>query len=139
MLLEMPCWVVDPLPYRVPSDGEGQYFEIERYCLEGTLNTEILQKYVHILLKLNCYYDLYVAEASAEEWMKNPAPEKLAELISRKVKCLNILLSDDTLILLNDSDMAVFHPNEKVLDLIRMLAGAEGLFVWEAADLQHME
>lgn len=130
-LLGKPYWVVDLLPYQVPADGEGQFFRIEQYVLNSPLCAEVCRKHRNILLKLNCYYDLYAAEGSDEEWMKNPDPEKLSELVCRKTKYLMIRLAEDTLIILNDCGMTVYNPDQKVLECIRLLAAAEGLFVWQ--------
>ena len=56
LLLEKPFWVVDPLPYQVPAEGEGQFFAVEKFFLESPMRCLLLQKHARILLKINCYY-----------------------------------------------------------------------------------
>ena len=73
-LLEKPYWVVDILPKQVPKDSAGQYFKVEQYFLQR--RPELCEKFVRVLLKLNCYLDMEVSE-DGESWMLNPAPEAL--------------------------------------------------------------
>ena len=35
-LLNLPYWLIDFLPYRVPADSSGQFFAIEDYYLKST-------------------------------------------------------------------------------------------------------
>ena len=47
---------------------------------------------------------------------------------------INILIeSENTMIAVSGDDlyMSIYNPNDKLMDLIEKLAGAEGLFVWE--------
>ena len=130
-LLEKPFWVVDPLPYQVPAEGEGQFFAVEEFFLESPMRSLLLQKHARILLKINCYYDIWIAEGENDQWIRNPAPELVYRLAADERRFLNILLGEDMLIVLNDFDMTVYNPDSRMLELIRMLAGAEGLFVWQ--------
>ena len=133
--LERPYWVIDILPKRVPADGRGQYFRIEKFFLEHPQIDNIYRKFTNILLKLNCYEDIDVSH-DGDEWITNPAPQELeAELL----KCMTdkqmfyiILKSADVLITVSSDDtyMTVYNPTEEVLELIGSLVGSEGLFLW---------
>ena len=129
-LLQTPYWIVDILPRRVPADGPGQYFAVDAYWRREQL-TAIRQKRIQLLLKLNCYEDLTVATEEAQEL--NPAPARLAELIHTcSVRIMTggaMFLSDP-----DDTYMTLFNPDDALLEAVRILAGAEGLFVWEGAD-----
>ena len=129
-LLQAPYWIVDILPRRVPADGPGQYFAVEAYWRKEQL-AAIRQKRIQLLLKLNCYEDLAVAAEEAQEL--NPAPARLAELIhTRSVRIMAggaMFLSDP-----DDTYMTLFNPDDALLEAVRILAGAEGLFVWKGAD-----
>ena len=41
--------------------------------------------------------------------------------------------SEETLLMINDCDtyMTVYNPTERLLDLLRPLSAAEGLFLWK--------
>ena len=133
--LERPYWVIDILPKRVPADSKGQYFEIEKYFLEHPQIGNIYRKFTNILLKLNCYEDINVSH-DGDEWITNPAPHELKAAL---LKCMAdkqmlyiILKSADVLITVNGDDtyMTVYNPREEMTELIRSLAGSEGLFLW---------
>ena len=129
--LEYPCWVIDPLPKRVPADSPGQYFSLaDRFRTEA-----LFHSFAAILLKLNCYYDLQVCVR--ETWTENPPGEDLCAWVSAcrstQERLIVLLPSEEMMITLDgdDSHMTVFHPSEELLGLIRHLAASEGLFVWE--------
>ncbi|MBQ9032501.1 MAG: hypothetical protein IJ106_13780 [Parasporobacterium sp.] len=78
-LLKKPYWIMDILPKQVPKDSAGQYFAIEEYYLQEPQRMKIRQKYLSVLLKLNCYYDLAVSTDYGDYWDENPDPKKLEE------------------------------------------------------------
>ena len=133
--LERPYWVIDMLPKQVPADSKGQYFEIEKYYREHPQIDNIYRKFTNILLKLNCYEDIDGSH-DGDEWITNPAPHELKAAL---LKCMAdkqmfyiILKSADVLITVNGDDtyMTVYNPREEMTELIRSLAGSEGLFLW---------
>ena len=125
-LLQKPCWIIDILPEQVPKDSPGQYFAIEDYYLEEERLAAIKQKHINVILKLNCYRDISLDEETAV----NPSPERIAgEMRSRYLYIMtgnSMILSEP-----DDTHMTVFDPDEKLLELIKALASAEGLFVWK--------
>ena len=133
--LNKPYWVIDILPKQVPADGGGQYFRIEKYFLEHPQIDEIYRKFIHILLKLNCYEDIEVSHDGVE-WITNPAPHELEAALlgslADKQMFYIILKSADVLITVSGDDtyMTVYNPTEEVLELIGSLAGSKGLFLW---------
>ena len=128
-LLTKPCWIIDILPEQVPGNGPGQFFSIEKYFLH---HPDLRRKQTDLLLKLNCYYDLTLIRDEGE--IRNPAPEKLVDLIGQEY--LNILIGDSLITADNmDTYMTIFGPDEKLLDLIRKLAAVEGMFVWKGHDV----
>ena len=81
-------------------------------------------------------------------WQKNPAPEKQEKLIMEGPEknpeegleevpayfTVYVLFeAEDTLAVLNSDDnyMTVYDPPEHLRDLLKVLAGAEGLFMWK--------
>ena len=123
---ERPYWVVDILPVQVPAYSPGQYFAVEEYFLQEPRLSELRRKYLELLLKLNCYFDMEIPEK------KNPRPEVLEELVmSRAVYAL--FEEEHTLCVLNydDTNMTVYDPSKRFRDILEMLAGAEGLFFWQ--------
>ena len=125
-LLERPYWIVDILPRQVPSGSHGQYFRIEDYWLSDEQFPRIKQKHIDIILKLNCYRDISLYE---EEEL-NPSPEHIAADMSSRYVCI---MTGDSMIV-SDTDctyLTVFDPDYELLELIRELASAEGMFVWK--------
>lgn len=133
-LLNKPYWVIDFLPEQVPDGSAGQFFAVEEYYLREPALSTLRRRFTDILLKLNCYYDFQVCAADSEEFVRNPAPEALASRILGAQENLCILLPrEDALITLDRDDtcMTVYNPSETLLNRLRLLATAEGLFLWQ--------
>lgn len=131
--LSRPYWIIDILPKKVPANGAGQYFAIEKYFLSPPMVDAIYQKFANVILKLNCYYDIIVSLADDDKWLENPAPEDLAQMVLER-KQLNIILNNaQAMIAITGDDhyMTVYGPNEETLEIITALAAAEGLHVWK--------
>ena len=165
---ERPYWIVDILPFQVPENSPGQYFAVEEYYLQKPRWQMLRRKYLEILLKLNCYYDMEVTADPGGDgdpvgdidpdawpgcgWQKNPAPETLEKLIMEGPEknpeeapeegpekapayfTVYVLFeAEDTLAVLNSDDnyMTVYDPPEHLRGLLKVLAGAEGLFMWQ--------
>ena len=132
-------WVIDSLPRRVPADGAGQFFAVESHLLQGGHLEQLAHKFANILLKLNCYYDLKVNCGDVK--VLNPPPEQLEQLVWQCVTAgdlpafmhIAIALAPTTITLARgDSNMTLDHPTDDILQLVELLAHAEGLFVWPA-------
>ena len=136
-LLEKPYWVVDILPKQVPRGSAGQYFKVEQFFLKR--RSALCEKFVRVLLKLNCYLDAEVSE-DGECWSLNPAPEALEQEVgvcmndgSTKALLYVFVRSEASLIVI-DRDctyMTLFNPSETLLELLRQLVVPEGLYVWK--------
>ncbi len=157
---EKPYWIVDILPAQVPADSPGQYPAAEQYYLREPQITNIRRKYADLLIKLNCYYDVQVSCSDQldgeDSWVNNPEPEDLARLLQalkpfanpavrqqrkhapglpagRVGRACILVEKEHTLAVLNADDtyMTVYNPSAGLLEMLRRLAGAEGLFVWK--------
>ena len=134
-LFEKPCWVIDFLPRRVPAEGGGQFFRVERLWLREPRLSALRRRFADILLKLNCYEEMDVGAPEEERFTRNPEPEALADWAGQNRRDLCVLLPGrNALITLNrdDTHMTVYNPPPDLLSLIGQLAAAEGLFVWQA-------
>ncbi len=130
--LEMPYWVVDSLPQRVPEGDNGQYFKLENYLIH---KMNLAQRLANILVKLNCYEDFEVTCDNGTTTF-NPSPETLTkwvgECFTAPARLLILLPKAHTLLTLGDDTyMTVYNPDGRLLALITALARAEGLFVWQ--------
>ena len=122
-LLNKPYWIVDILPKQVPKDSPGQYFTIEDYFLKGQL-AEIKQKHINVILKLNCYLDLSL------DGELNPSPDRTAAIMMEKY--VYIMISESMILSEpDDTHLTIFNPDESLLELVRPIALAEGLFMWK--------
>ena len=128
-LLGCPYWIIDILPAQVPEGSPGQYFAVEKYCLQGERLAKIKEKHIDLVLKLNCYRDISLDE----EAEVNPSPERIAEEMRRRHLCImtggSMIMSEP-----DDTNLTLFDPDPELLELVRMLAAGEGLFVWKPAD-----
>ena len=131
-LLERPCWVIDLLPYRVPEESAGQYFAVEEYFLKDPQNGRLRQCFAQILLKLNCYYD-FLVYLNDGETVENPSPERLEETILHNRGIVDIVLKEAMIVVRHDDTyMSVYDPDERLLNILKPLAAANGLFLWKA-------
>ncbi len=134
-LLEGPYWIVDILPGQVSADAAGQYSAVERYFLQPERIVPLRRRYAEILLRLNCYVDMAVSFDSGASWEINPDPETFAErmaLLSGRNFLRAVFAEQNAMIDYdhNDTYLTVYDPKEALLDKVRALAAADGLFVW---------
>ena len=134
-LLEGPFWIVDILPEQVPADAAGQYFAVERYFLQPERIVPLRRKYAEILLRLNCYHDITVSFDSCASWETNPDPEAFAARVAGLSgnEFLRVVFAKQNAMIdydHNDTYLTVYDPDSALLNQIRALAAAEGLFVW---------
>ena len=128
-LLEKPYWIIDILPKQVPKDSPGQYFAIEDFFLEELLS-EIKKKHINVILKLNCYMDITIDDEN------NPAPEQIRDMMLDRY--VYIMLGDAMIFSEpDDTHLTIFNPDEKLLELIKEISSAEGLFVWRGIDAEN--
>ena len=127
-------FVVDFLPRRVPEDSGGNFFGIEKFFLDPPYSAELRRKFLNIILKLNCYYDVTAYDCLREHETAAPSPQQLSDLIMAADGLVYILIpSEDTLISVDtdDTHMTVFSSAGGIRQLMEQLAQSEGLFVWE--------
>ena len=141
-LLDGSYWIVDVLPEQVPADADGQYFSVEQYYLQPKRIHILRRRFAEILLRLNCYDDMAVSFDSCESWEKNPDPETFAD----RLVCLSgndflraVFEAQKTMVDIEHDDtyMTVYNPPPEFLNRLRMLASAEGLFVWNPQDFEN--
>ena len=136
-LLEGPYWIVDILPEQVSAEAAGQYFAVERYFLRPERIVPLRRKYAEILMRLNCYCDMAVSFDACASWETNPDPETFAARVTAlsENEFLRAVFAEQNAMIdydHNDSYLTVYDPDRELLDKIRALAAAEGLFVWKA-------
>ena len=123
-LLEAPYWIIDILPEQVPADSGGQYFAVEEYFLQEPQRSAIKQKHANVILKLNCYEDIFI------EGEMNPKPKTIVKVI--KARHVDVILNDALITSEPDETyMTVYNASEELLDLLKKIAVSEGLFVWQ--------
>jgi len=126
-LLLSPYWIIDILPGQVPKDSPGQYFAVEKYLREGEQMAAIKQKHINIILKLNCYREIFLDE----ETTGNPQPERIAEEMRKRYLYIMV----DEAMIQSEPDatyLTVYNPDKNLLDLLTVLASGEGLYVWSS-------
>ncbi|ACV21596.1 Uncharacterised protein [Slackia heliotrinireducens] len=135
-LLNSQYWVIDMLPKQVPSNSGGQFFEVERLVLNSSRIAALHDRFASILLKLNCYYDIDVNWGADDGWQHNPEPSQLAERIATMPSngyVRMVLPAEPALITISGDDMCMtlYGASKTLVELVKPLAQAEGLFVWQ--------
>lgn len=141
-MLEGPYWVIDLVPDQVPAGARGQYPAVERYFRQPDRLASLYRKYAELLLKLNCYNDMIISFDSCETMEINPDPEAFVQSVSALAgpdgasggRYLRAFFpAEEVMVDLDPGDtyVTIYAPNEKLLGKIRMLAAADGLFVWQ--------
>ena len=123
-LLETPYWIIDILPEQVPENSGGQYFAVEEYFLNEPQRSSIKQKHANVILKLNCYEDIFI------EGEMNPTPKSIVKAI--KARHIDIIL--DNALITSEPDetyITVYNVSEELLELLKKIAASDGLFVWK--------
>lgn len=133
-LLETPYWVIDLLPRQVPLDCRGQFFAVERYYLTGERHERLCHQFADVVLGVNCYHDLTVNRD--DEWVKNPEPVVLVTWLTEALQHGHLCaLIDDGASLITasggDINIALYNPSPALLELVRQLATAAGLHLWQ--------
>ena len=136
-LLEMPCYIIDFLPRQVPEDCEGQFFEVERYFLNNFERHGLRDRVIRILLKLMCYYPV---SAYWGEWVEQPTPEQIVEMIDTVIEKhseeLNVLFTGKEVLIQFGWDslhISVYNPDEEMCKLLEQIVSSEGMF-WRKAE-----
>ena len=96
------------LPRQVSPEFGEQYSVLEKYYVRGG---ELHRKFRELLLKLSCYRRVEQTEQDGD-----------VEAVMGKSR---ITLERD------DAYMTLYDPDDELLELVKELAGAEGLFVWQ--------
>ncbi len=134
-LLEGPYWIVDILPEQVSAHAAGQYFAVERYFLQRSRIVPLRRRYAELLLRLNCYVDMAVSFDSCASWETNPDPEAFADRVAGLSgnDFLRVMFAEQNAMIdydHNDTYLTVYDPNAALLEKLKALAAAEGLFLW---------
>lgn len=137
-LLEKPCYIIDFLPRQVPKDCGGQFFKVENYLLNNYEHYGLRDKYIRILLKLMCYYRVSVHWG---EWIEQPAPEQVAEIIDKIMDKhsagFNMLFPDKDALIQFEWDcmnLSIYNPDEEMRELLKQIAWSEGMFFRPTAE-----
>ena len=133
-LWDAPYWVIDLLPVQVPPQSEGQFFEVESMLLTGKGHTQLRRNFADVLAKLNCYYDFQVYRGGKDKTVIRPKPEKLRKWVVGNGEHLCILVGSTGAMMEVPTDstcMTLYGPTPEILELVRHLASASGLFVWK--------
>ena len=134
-LIDGPYWVADILPKRVPAGKPDRYFDVERYFLQKDRIREIYRRYAEVLIRLNCYYNMAVSFDNGETWEEAPDPSAFVQKVleAPDTAQLRVLFPELNAMIDLDfgyTDLAVYDPDSKILDLLRSLLLAEGFFLW---------
>ena len=134
-LLEAPYWVIDFLPMKVQQDSKGQFFAVEQYYLEGIRHERLCRQFADVVLKLNCYHDLLVSRDGGDEWLY-PDPRMLEKWLMESLQNghLCILIDNGEALITasgGDTNLTLYNPSPALLELVRQLATAAGLFLWQ--------
>ena len=136
-LLETPCYIIDFLPIQVPKNCGGQFFGVEDYLLNHYEHYGLKDRFIRIILKAMCYYQVSVYWS---EWIEQPTPEWVVEMIDEIMKehseDVNMLFTSKNALLQFGGDslhMRVYNPDIEMCVLFEQIAISEGMF-WRKAE-----
>ena len=136
-LLGQTYWVIDLLPEQVSAEGAARFFAAEEWLLSGERGRDLRRRFADVLVKLGCYFDFVVLRDDDERGVRNPAPERLAAWVLEDRGTLSVVLPEaDALIVVTGEStcMTLYHHTPELLELVRRLATADGLFVWQPGE-----
>ena len=112
--------------------SRGQYFKIERYWLQQPQFGSMCRKFASLLMKLNCYYEVSVADASGAASV-GLQPESIAKMLTGGDTVYMVMDSENAMFGFNGDDhyMTLYNPSKELLEFVSLLASSEGLFVWK--------
>ena len=126
-LLDAPCWVIDALPENAPDACRDMDFS----SASGAAHPlPVRRRFLHIVQKLSCSFDLELTRADQEICIPNPVPETLDTWISDEGSSLSILFpSQQSLITLSrgEEHINVYDPSAMLLIFLRHLLPAQQL------------
>lgn len=130
---DKPYWIIDILPMRVPSDSPGRYFTVERYYVSRV--DELCRKFADLLIRLNCYCELEVCrdcETFSGDFEPGDLERFLRETVTSDYPLYIRVDRTDALFAYacGEHYLTLYEPGRELLDLVRLIAPAEGLFVW---------
>ncbi|MBQ7214429.1 MAG: hypothetical protein IJS39_00410 [Synergistaceae bacterium] len=102
-------WIIDVLPCQVRPEFGESYSVLEEYCLK---DGRVHERFRELLLKLGCYFRVEVRENDGGD---------IEAVIGEAV----ITLDRD------DAYMTLYEASDELLEMVKVLAGAGGLFVWK--------
>ncbi|MCR5453693.1 MAG: hypothetical protein K6F33_01740 [Bacteroidales bacterium] len=131
-LRQKPYWIVDILPMKVPVERATQYCAFEKYFVNSFRINGLYSKFVSIVTKLNCYFDLEIKNSDFQK--QNPQPLELSELILRCVSYgyLDMYFpSENSLLTLSNQDlyMTLYNPSDTLMRFASEITVSEGLFL----------
>ena len=136
-LLEKDCYVIDFLPFQVSEDSSGQYFKVEKYYLNHYEEYGFKEKFINILLKIMCYYQVSIYW---NEWTNKPTPEQFVKIVNDYLKTrtsvISVVIPEKEALIQFEWDslnMQVFNPDEELSKLLKQVSLSEGLF-WRKAE-----
>ena len=137
MIMERPYWIIDILQKRVPENSDGEYLQVEQYYLSEPHITALREKFLEIILKLSCYYAVNISTDCGDSWLDAPNPDTLEKNIMNCVEAKSLYISTSSpecLITIDGCDtyMTVYDSDKELIEILKQLAGAVGLFMWQA-------
>lgn len=133
-LLEKSCYVIDFIPTQVARESKGDFFEVEKYLLNHATHHGLLERYINIILKLMCYYQILVFRDGV--WIQQPGVDAVIEFVEETIQnssdVLNILFSEEDALLVVEGDclhMTIYNPDEEMCILLKDIVVSEGMFL----------
>ncbi|MBO7608905.1 MAG: hypothetical protein J6S96_01715 [Muribaculaceae bacterium] len=130
--LKKPYWIIDILPKQVPASNGSQYFKVEKYFLSHPQIEDLCRKFTKVLIKLSCYEDMEIVFPT-DDHSPNPIPDIVEQIVYERKPFYVVIKSADAMIGYEGDEhyMTLYNANEELLELVKLLAISEGLFLWQ--------
>lgn len=131
-LLERQCYIIDFLPMQVPRESLGAFADVEDYLLNSVDRCGLKDRYINIILKIMCYYQVYVQkDEGVEEYTPEEIVKALNTIMENRSKWINLLICNKDVLIQVDGDslhLSVYNPDEEICMLFEKIAISEGFF-----------
>lgn len=130
-LLNTTAYIIDIFPRQVVRKLDNRYFEVENLFLQQKDIYD--KKFIDVLIKLFCYYDL-VVWANDNNYTKLSLNQYVALLdncFNGRIENVNIILLEQDCLIVVDRDnlyVTVYNPSENIKELLAQLSLSQGLF-----------
>ena len=143
-LLEDDYWIIDILPSQIPIEKQAEYRALTDEYFESGKVAQLHRRYADILTMINSRFKTAMLCMPEDEWTISPDDVAVKDAVIHHTEqgCVDLLLTEEeTLISLQAEDLyiAVYHPTEEILSLLRQAVSESGFYIWQTPQIARIK